>query len=115
MASALLGTLSKRLLSTAISALPAILLTTAQLFAQTTAVKPTAAPEKVSDGIIVPIQGKLLKLEVCADNIIRVLFANNRAFFNRRSLATVPRPTAELTWKLETHQSSAIISTPRLK
>ena len=52
---------------------------------------PAAAPEQVADGIIIPIGDKFLKIQVCADNIIRVAEAGDRAFFSRASLSVEPQ------------------------
>src|SRR4051812_25285964 len=45
------------------------------------------AVEKVADGVVVQTAGGLLKLQVCADDVVRVAFAKDRAFFDRKSLA----------------------------
>ena len=48
-----------------------------------------AAPlERQADGILLPVGGGLLKVAVCAENVVRVAYARDRAFFSRTSLAT---------------------------
>ena len=47
---------------------------------------PAAEPEKEPDGIVLPVGGGFLKVGVRADNIIRVVYAKDRAFFTHPSL-----------------------------
>src|SRR5947209_14811615 len=54
------------------------------------------APEKVTDGIIVPIGDTFLKVEVCADDVVRVASATDRTFFARESLAVGPKRVAKV-------------------
>jgi len=51
-----------------------------------------AVPEQTKDGLLVPVGDYLLKLEVCQPDIIRVAAARDRAFFDRHSIVTAPRP-----------------------
>src|SRR6185503_892617 len=44
-----------------------------------------------ADGVVVPWEGKFLKIQVCAEDIIRVACAPDPAFFKRSSLAVVPQ------------------------
>jgi alpha-D-xyloside xylohydrolase len=85
----------------------------------TTQVRATAAkssvPEKVNDGIIVPIGDSLLKVEVCADDVIRVAFAKDRSFFARKSLAAAVRQCKPVPWQLKSDPQQATLSTSRLK
>jgi hypothetical protein len=50
----------------------------------------TPAVETSADGIVVAWGGDYLKLQVRADNIIRVAYAKNRAFFERASIDVLP-------------------------
>src|SRR5262245_62009904 len=60
-----------------------------------------ATLERGPDGIVVPVAGGVLKIEVCADDIVRVAHATDRAFFTRPSLATAPKRCAPAPWKLD--------------
>jgi alpha-D-xyloside xylohydrolase len=72
-------------------------------------------PEEVSDGIILPVGDKFLKVQVCADNIIRVAYAKDRAFFNRKSLAVESEPKPKKNWKVKTIVGGGtFLSTPRM-
>ena len=73
------------------------------------------SPEKLSDGIIVPLNGSFLKLEVFADNVIRVASAKDRAFFARSTPATEARRKEKTRWKLDTRGGVATLSTAKLQ
>ena len=73
------------------------------------------SPEKLSDGIIVPLNGSFLKLEVFADNVIRVASAKDRAFFARSTPATEVRRKEKTRWKLDTRDGVATLSTAKLQ
>ena len=75
---------------------------------------PAAAPEQVADGIIVPIGDKFLKIQVCADGIIRVAEAGDRAFFSRASLSVEPQRKPPAGWKLNSTETEATLTTAKL-
>ena len=52
---------------------------------------PSPKPEKVADGVIFQFDGTYLKLEVWADNVVRVVSAKDPAFFAHSSPATEVR------------------------
>ena len=70
-------------------------------------------PTRVADGVIIPIGAQLLKLQVCADDIIRVARARERAFFDRTSLA-VPQHLSEGHWKFTIDSNEVTLSTAKL-
>jgi len=74
-----------------------------------------AAVEKLPDGIVLRAGENFLKIEVCADDVIRVAYAPDRAFFARKSLMTAPRKPEKPVWKLETTTTIATLSTARLQ
>lgn len=82
---------------------------------QTTAAASPAVPEKVADGIIVPVGDGLLKLEVCAEDVVRVAYARDRGFFQRKTLATEVRRNEQVPWSLSSGDGSATLSTSKLK
>jgi alpha-D-xyloside xylohydrolase len=93
--------------------LAGLLLAAVQAFAQSAA--PPAKPEKVSDGIIVPLGDTYLKLEVWGDNIVRVVAAKDRTFFSHSTPATQVRKKEKTSWKLATENNVAILSTASLQ
>src|SRR5262245_28826339 len=74
-----------------------------------------AALERTSDGVVVPIGRELLKVEVCADDVIRVAHAADRGFFSRPSLATAPKLCRPSGWNVEERAGEAVVSTPKLR
>ena len=75
----------------------------------------TPSPEKISDGIIVPLNGTFLQVEVFADNIIRISSAKDRAFFARSTPATEVRHQEKARWNLDTHGNVTTLSTAKLQ
>jgi alpha-D-xyloside xylohydrolase len=74
-----------------------------------------AALERQADGILLPVGGGLLRVAVCAENVVRVAYARDRAFFSRTSLATAPRRCDTVAWNLATGATEATLTTARLK
>jgi alpha-D-xyloside xylohydrolase len=72
-------------------------------------------PEKLADGIIVPLNGTFLKVEVYADNVVRIACAKDRAFFVRKSVMTEPKRAVKTDWSLKTENGEAVLSTARLQ
>ena len=73
------------------------------------------APEKLSDGVIIPINDTFLKVEVFADNVVRVASARDRAFFARSTPVTEVRRKEKTRWKLDTRDGVATLSTAKLQ
>jgi len=87
--------------------LAGLILANVSLLAQPATIPdPPPQLEKVADGVIFPFSGAYLKLEVWADNVIRVVSAKDRAFIAHRSPATEVRQKVKTNWKLSTDLSS---------
>jgi alpha-D-xyloside xylohydrolase len=74
-----------------------------------------AEVEKLPDGIVVPVGDTFLKIELRADNIVRVSAAKYRSFFGLSSLAVVPAHTPPPAWQLATGDGTATLTTARLQ
>ena len=72
-------------------------------------------PEKLSDGIVLPFRDSFLKVEVCTDSVIHVVFAKDRAFFTRKTLAAAPKQCEATSWKFTGVDHEAFITTAKLK
>ncbi len=70
--------------------------------------------ERVDDGLIVPLGDKFLKVQVCADDIIRVACATDPAIFGHASLAVIDQGKVKH-WDLNLTDERAILSTARLE
>lgn len=71
--------------------------------------------EKSGDGVTIPLKDGFLRIEVCADNVMRVAFAKECPFFVRKSLMAEPRPVTTIAWKLIHDQGTATVSTAKLQ
>jgi len=74
-----------------------------------------AALERQADGVVLALGDAFLKVEVCADDTIRVASARDRAFFDRASLVVDRRRAAPAPWDLATEASCATVRTARLQ
>src|SRR5215218_8394982 len=72
------------------------------------------AVEKVADGVIVRTPGGLLKLQVCADDVVRVAFAKDRGFFDRKSLSIQNNP-GHTQFRVTTTAGEARVVTSKLQ
>ncbi|MGD0251214.1 MAG: TIM-barrel domain-containing protein [Verrucomicrobiota bacterium] len=86
-----------------------------RLAAQTGTGAAATAPEKVADGVVFHIGDGLLKLEVCADDVIRVAYAKDASFFGRKSLSAGGRRDARTKWSLKTGNGEAVLATAKLE
>jgi hypothetical protein len=68
-------------------------------------------PEKVADGIVVPVNDTFLKVQVYAGNVVRIACARDRAFFDRQSVVTEPKRAVKTDWSLRTEMARP--SSPR--
>jgi alpha-D-xyloside xylohydrolase len=73
-----------------------------------------AIPERLNDGVLIPLGNQYLKLEVCADNIIRVAISPDRTFFSRKSLAAGGRQDVKTHWTLRSENRRAVLATDAL-
>ena len=74
-----------------------------------------AAPEKLADGIVVPLKDTFLKVQVYGDNVVRIACAKDRAFFARQSVMTEPKRAVKTDWSLKNENGEAILSTAKLQ
>jgi alpha-D-xyloside xylohydrolase len=66
------------------------------------------------DGVVIPVAGGFLKIEVVAADLIRVAFAPDSAFFARKSLAAGERAVEQVPWKAVRVGDEIRIETGRL-
>ena len=75
--------------------------------ALTDSVPPRGNVERVSDGLIVHVGDGLLKLEVCAADVVRVAYAKDKSFFTRKSLAAAPKRCDGAKWDVTQDRTPA--------
>src|SRR5262245_57898470 len=61
------------------------------------------------------VAGGRLRIEVCADDVVRVAFAKDDAFFARPSLMAAPKRCTSPAWKLTKTKKAAVIATAKLR
>jgi alpha-D-xyloside xylohydrolase len=70
--------------------------------------------DKQADGIVLKVKDGSLKLQVMDDNIIRVAFAKDPAFFTRKTIDVVAQPK-NVFWTLSTTPQSLTLATAKVK
>ncbi|MGA2052484.1 MAG: TIM-barrel domain-containing protein, partial [Opitutales bacterium] len=76
---------------------------------------PPGAVEKQADGIVLPVGGGFLCLQVRADNIIRVAYAAQRSFFSRPSLDVLPATSPVPRWTVKDTLTEVTLTTGQLQ
>ena len=72
-------------------------------------------PQKVDNGVLVPLAGATLKVEVCTDDVVRIAYAGDAAVFDRPSLVTAPKECGGATWHATIGASSVVVQTAKLR
>jgi alpha-D-xyloside xylohydrolase len=83
--------------------------------ALTDSVPPRGPVQRVSDGLIVHVGDGLLKLEVCAADVVRVAYAKDKSFFTRKSLAAAPKRCDGAKWDVSQDAGTATLTTSKLR
>jgi alpha-D-xyloside xylohydrolase len=68
----------------------------------------------VDDGPVLPVPGGLLKVQVCTDDVIRIAYAKDPAFFARSTLITAPRRCAPTAFRSATTARETTIATSKV-
>jgi alpha-D-xyloside xylohydrolase len=71
--------------------------------------------EKPADGLVLAVGGGHLKIAFCADDVVRVAFARDPAFFDRPSLAAGGRRCGPVSMKRADAAGQATLSTSKMK
>jgi len=74
-----------------------------------------AKPIKVADGVVYPIGGSFLKVEIWGDNVVRIAAATNRTFLDRVTPATEVRVKKKTAFKSVAQGTTGTITTDQLK
>jgi alpha-D-xyloside xylohydrolase len=69
----------------------------------------------VPEGVVVRVGDGFLKLEVCADDIVRVAYAKDQAFFARKSLAAQPKRCDGAQFEVTEAAGTATLATAKLR
>jgi alpha-D-xyloside xylohydrolase len=71
--------------------------------------------ENQANGVIVNVAGGILKLEVESDDIVRVAYAPDRAFFDQESFATGIKTVSPAQWDAISDANGVVLTTARIK
>ena len=72
-------------------------------------------PQKVDNGVLVPLAGATLKVEVCTDDVVRIAYAGDAAVFDRPSVVTAPKQCGGATWHATIGDASVVVQTAKLR
>jgi alpha-D-xyloside xylohydrolase len=101
---------------TGFAGLVTVLMSMSPAFGQWTAVPPVTSVTRDSDGIRATVQsGGVLKLQVCTDSIIHVLYSPDGNFPKRPDYVVTKTSWFGAQWKLESSPTAATLSTSALK
>ncbi|HVV49016.1 MAG TPA: DUF4968 domain-containing protein, partial [Polyangia bacterium] len=70
--------------------------------------------QRLPDGVLVRLGDGLLKLEVCAADVVRVAYARNEAFFVRPSLMAQPKRCEGAPFDLQQAAGALTLSTAKV-
>jgi len=71
--------------------------------------------QSAPDGLMLRFADGILKLEVCASDVVRVAYAKDAAFFTRKSLASQPKHCDGAKFEIAQDTGSMTLSTAKLK
>jgi alpha-D-xyloside xylohydrolase len=71
--------------------------------------------QRVPEGLLVRVGDGLLKLEVCADDVVRVAYAKEQGFFARKSLAAQPKRCEGAQFEVTESAGTATLATSKLR
>ena len=71
--------------------------------------------QRVQEGILVRVGDGFLKLEVCADDVVRVAYAKDQGFFSRKSLMAQPKRCDGAQFEVTEGAGTATLATSKLR
>jgi len=71
--------------------------------------------QRMPEGLVVRVGDGFLKLEVCADDVVRVAYAKDQAFFAHKSLATQPKRCEGAQFDVTQGAGTATLATSKLR
>jgi alpha-D-xyloside xylohydrolase len=76
---------------------------------------PAAGKDPAADGLLLPVGGGHLKVAFCSDDVVRVAFARDPAFFDRSSLAAGVRRCDAVAVERTEGRGEVTLSSPKVK
>src|SRR5690242_19054964 len=85
-------------------------------FGQWTPLTPVTSVTQVSDGVRAVFQsGAALKLQVCTESVIHVLYSPTGSFPKQKDYVVIKDSWAPVPWKMESSDKTVTLSTATLK
>lgn len=92
----------------------AMFMTVIALVGTPVALAANPVPERLKDGVLIPLGNQFLKLEVCAPNVVRVAVSPDPSLFLRKTLAAGERHDGKTHWSLTSENEMAVLRTDAL-
>jgi alpha-D-xyloside xylohydrolase len=83
--------------------------------AQWVPLNPVTAVEKQADGVLFTQQTGKLKLEVCSDTIVRVLYSPTASFPERKDYVVIKQSWPAVKWTMQTADDKVTLTTAKLQ
>jgi alpha-D-xyloside xylohydrolase len=83
--------------------------------AQWVAMNPVTGVQQQADGVLLTMKSGTLKLQVCSDSIIRVLYSATSSFPERPDYVVIKKTWSTPQWAMQATDADVTISTSRLK
>src|SRR5437868_2878421 len=106
---------SKTLFSFAFAALCSYLLLSSTAFAQWNPLNPVADVKQQADGIVLQLKSGALKLQVCSDSIIRVMYSPTSSFPEKTEYLVIKNKWPVTQWAMQSTDKDVSLSTAKLK
>src|ERR1700678_3203864 len=106
--------MKKRPLPFFLTALLFLLLCRGAAYAQWTAMNPVTAVQQQADGVLFTQASGTLKVQVCSDSVIRVLYSATPTFPKRPDFVVLKENWPAIKWTMQSSDSAATRSTSLL-
>ena len=92
-----------------------LLILTPALHAQWVPANPVTAVQQQADGVVFTMQQGTLKLQICNDSIIHVLYSATSSFPDRPNYVITKTSWPQAKWTMQATDADVTITTPQLK
>ena len=93
----------------------AVILLSSLASTQWTPMNPVVAVQKQGDGLLLKMKSGTLKVQVCSDSILRVLYSATSSFPPRFDPVVIKASWPAIDWKMESNDDEVTVSTALLK
>ncbi len=83
--------------------------------AQWNELNPITDARKEADGVVFTMKTGTMKLQVCSESIVRVLYSPTSAFPDRPEFVVIKKTWPATQWSMQAGNDSVVVTTPELK